>query len=79
MSVNGRRKGHTRQDLLACARRFSISARRANAIIDDVLDAVATWPRVSRDIGVDASFAREIERAHRVKPLRQTRSPSLNP
>lgn len=60
MSVNGRRDGFTRADLRACARTASLKQRRADAILDEVVAAVAEWPRVAEGVGVREDHIRRI-------------------
>jgi serine/threonine-protein kinase HipA len=45
MSINGRRDGFSKKDLLAVAGQFSI--RSADAIMERVAEAVAAWPRLA--------------------------------
>ncbi len=50
MSINGKRDKLTRDDLLAVGK--SISLAKPENIIDEVIDAVAQWPRLSKNAGV---------------------------
>lgn len=50
MSVNGRFDRIGRADLLECARQNNI--KDASAIIDDVCDAVSSWPTIAKDCEV---------------------------
>ncbi len=53
MSVNGKFDGIRRADLLACAGKNSVTD--ASAIIDEVCEAVSTWPAVALDCGIPRS------------------------
>jgi serine/threonine-protein kinase HipA len=61
MSVNGKREGFEREDLLALARAADIKKARAEQIIDRVLDAVRRWPEFAGEAGVADARIREIE------------------
>ncbi|HET7674135.1 MAG TPA: type II toxin-antitoxin system HipA family toxin [Gammaproteobacteria bacterium] len=65
MSINGKRDGITRDDLLAVADRFRITAPRAQGIIDDVVQAVARWPEFAAAAGIDEKMTRAIGGLHR--------------
>lgn len=78
MSVNGKRRDHTRQDLIACARAFSIPPRKANAIIEDVRAAVSRWPQLCRELDVEPELASMVNNTLRVRefgPARRAASP----
>jgi serine/threonine-protein kinase HipA len=64
MSVNGKRDGVTRDDLMHVAKEMSV--KQCGAIIDEVVDAVSNWPDYARDAGVDAAKIQSIGRAHRL-------------
>lgn len=50
MSVNGKFDGIDRPDLLACANQNNI--KDAPIIIDEICDAVSTWPVIAKECGV---------------------------
>ncbi|HET9678998.1 MAG TPA: type II toxin-antitoxin system HipA family toxin, partial [Gammaproteobacteria bacterium] len=52
MSVNGKRKGITRDDFLTIAQRFRITKPRAINIIADVENAIVRWPEFAKTAGV---------------------------
>ncbi len=58
MSVNGRFDGINRADLMACAAKNSISD--AVDIIDEVCEAVSTWPALALDCGVPRTVIDQI-------------------
>ncbi len=63
MSVNGKRDGITRDDLLAVGREMGV--KRAAAIVDEVAAALSGWPDFAHDAGVEAAKVESISRAHR--------------
>jgi serine/threonine-protein kinase HipA len=65
MTVNGKRDGFTREDLLAVAALFGI--RRAGEVIEEVADAVARWPHIAGECGVRKPLIREIGGTHRME------------
>lgn len=64
MSLNGKRDGFTRHDLLAVGE--SISIPKPGEIIDEVLSAVNRWGEFARDAGVSNEFEKEIAGYHRL-------------
>ncbi len=67
MSVNGKRDGFERADLLGLADVAGIKARRANAIVDQVVESVRSWSDFADEAGVGDETAARIARAHRVE------------
>ncbi len=63
MSVNGKREGIRRDDLLAVGREMSIKKREA--IVNAIVAAVEDWPRFAAEAGVDEAQAASIGAAHR--------------
>ena len=66
MSLNGKRDGFTREDLMTVAATASLQARRAADIIDEVRTAVAQWPRYAAAAELDPVEAARIGAAHRL-------------
>jgi len=64
MSINGKRDGITRDDLLHVGKEMSV--KQCESIIDEVIGAVSNWPDYARAAGVDASKIQSIEKAHRL-------------
>jgi serine/threonine-protein kinase HipA len=64
MSVNGKRDGVTRKDLLLVGKEMSI--RSSTRIIDEIVDVVTSWPRYGGEVGVDEEEIRAIGRSHRI-------------
>ena len=62
MSVNGKFKGITREDLLAVANRFGIGT--AKKVIQEVNEAVSNWMGFARETGVDHNEALKIKGHH---------------
>ena len=63
MSVNGKREGISRQDMLAVSAEMNI--KQGREIIDDVVASVADWPRYARDAVVEPARIEAIGRTHR--------------
>ena len=61
MSINGKRDDFTFDDFVACARTVSIARRRMRAILEDVREAVAKWPRFADTAGVESDWRRVID------------------
>ena len=66
MSMAGKRDGFERGDLLRFAATCGLKSRMANRIVDEVVAAVADWPRFAADAGVPPVDVRRIANAHRL-------------
>ncbi len=66
MTLNGKRDHFDSADFLALSRRFAIDDARALTIIQQVTDAVAQWPELAREAGVDAESIAAISRELRL-------------
>lgn len=64
MTINGKRDHFTRDDLQTVG--ASIGIARPDHILEEIVDVVATWPDVAREVGVDPGRAAEIGRALRL-------------
>ncbi len=64
MSVNGKRDGFKRSDVLDPARKFGI--KNAGEILDRVLEIVSRWPQYAHVAGVSTSQAKSIAATHRL-------------
>lgn len=62
MSVNGKFKNITREDVLSVANRFAIGT--AAKVIKQVAEAVGAWPEIATEAGVDPSEIRRISADH---------------
>jgi len=65
MTVNGKRDGFVKQDLLDVAKRFRI--KKPDAILGDVVSAVKKWPEFAGAAQVDASAISHIQSALRLE------------
>ena len=65
MTVNGKRDGFERTDLLAVARQFGVKG--ASGMLDEVATAVGRWPFFAKECGVSASLRKKIGQTHRLK------------
>jgi len=69
MSMNGKRDGFDLEDFRACASLVSMKRGRADDILNQVLAAVARWPRFADQAGVDVESATRIANTHRTDIL----------
>ena len=67
MSVNGRRDDFTRADIEACADTAGLARHRARTMLDEVLAAVAQWPRLAAEAGIEAGWRTGIAASHRLR------------
>lgn len=65
MSVNGKRDGFERADLMAPAEQFGLKG--ASEALRQTADAVARWPAFAKECGVNSSLLRKISETHRTK------------
>jgi serine/threonine-protein kinase HipA len=65
MSLNGKRDGFSRSDLITVGR--SIGIAKPGRIIDQVREAVNDWSIYAGRAGVKASIRNEIARHHRIQ------------
>jgi serine/threonine-protein kinase HipA len=72
MSVNGKRTGFTRGDLLAVADQFGV--KRADEIIDQVASAVSQWRRYASETGVGSELQEAIAKTHRLEIMKAPRA-----
>jgi len=66
MTIAGKRDGFTVADLRAVAKAAGLRRGRAERILDEVASAVAEWPQIAADVGVDKVMRDHIRRAHRL-------------
>jgi len=64
MSINGKRDDFNQNDLIKVGE--SISLRRPQGIIDEVLSAIDDWPNHAKEAGVDQTAILEIRRHQRI-------------
>ena len=67
MSVGGKREGFERADLERFAESSGLRKTIAVGVVDQVVSAVAMWPRFAAEAGVEEQSLRRIGEAHRVR------------
>jgi len=65
MSMNGKRDGFMREDLLVPAKVADIKKVRAEQMVDRVIEAVRRWPDFAGEAGVSDALAKEIQDSQR--------------
>ncbi len=65
MSMNGKRDGFMREDLLAPAKVADIKKVRAEQMVDRVIEAVRRWPDFAGEAGVSDALAKVIQDSQR--------------
>lgn len=66
MSINGKRRGFIRDDLLSLAGLAGIKTPHANEMLDRVIDAVRNWDDYAEKAGVNEIQRDKIKTAHRI-------------
>ena len=66
MTLAGKRSGFERDDLVRFAIASGLKRPTARRVVEQVVDAVADWPRFAADAGVPAGDIRRIARMHRL-------------
>jgi len=64
-SINGKFDDFTRADLIEFGKKFGI--KKAKFIIDEVIDAVAKWPSIAKEIEIPQDSISLIQNNHRLK------------
>jgi len=67
MTLNGKRDNFTLEDFRACARSANMQRGRAEKIIDEVRQVVATWPDYAVAVGVPIDWREKISRTLRLE------------
>ena len=67
MSINGKREGFEREDLLALASTAGIKKARASQMLDRVIEAVRRWPDFAGKAEVPDRRVNEIQRKQSIK------------
>jgi len=67
MSLNGKQDDFEFADFKALAKLAGLKRGRDRRLLQEVREAVSSWPEFAREAGVPADVAQSIERAHRVK------------
>jgi serine/threonine-protein kinase HipA len=66
MSINGKTDGFTGEDLLSVGRFAGLSMGQAAEIVSQVTEAVAGWPRLAREAGLEQGRIERIAATHRL-------------
>jgi len=66
MTINGKRDGFTRDDLMVLAENVTNFKREAAQIIERTLDVVSNWPVYSQAANVAEDFSKKIRNLHRL-------------
>jgi serine/threonine-protein kinase HipA len=66
MSINGKRDRFTVADLRAASAVGGLKRGRAEAILAEVVEAVAGWSEIAGEVGVDERMVEQIARSHRL-------------
>jgi len=69
MSLQGKRDGYERDDLIEFARVGGMKAVRAKRILNDVAEAVARWPQCAEQAGIDGSQISQVRNGLRLTDL----------
>ena len=64
MTLNGKRDGFTRADLLEPAKQFGI--KNARAIIKEVVESVSKWSEVAKKVNIPQDVVAQIAATHRL-------------
>lgn len=67
MSLNGKRDGFTLADLRKVGTVATLKRSQADDVLAQVTEAVAAWPRLAAEAGLDEERVERIERAHRLR------------
>ena len=62
MTINGRREGFVKQDLLASAKNMGVRKAKAEEIISDVEESLAKWPQFAEEALVSKAVSEAISR-----------------
>lgn len=67
MSINGKRDGFSRDDLLTIASLISnFSRKKADNIIDHTISVISQWPQIAAEEKVPGSLIEEVSESHRL-------------
>ncbi|MFP5349791.1 MAG: type II toxin-antitoxin system HipA family toxin, partial [Gammaproteobacteria bacterium] len=67
MTVNGKRDGFTLEDFKACAKAASMKRGRAEAIVGEVIKAVARWRDYADEAGLAPVLRDQVQRVLRLE------------
>jgi serine/threonine-protein kinase HipA len=66
MTINGKRDGFTVADLREVAKLAGLPRGRAESILAEITDVVASWPSVAAEVSVEPQLAQRIADSHRL-------------
>jgi serine/threonine-protein kinase HipA len=67
MSINGKRNDFTVADLRVVADVGGLKRGRAEAILAEVVDVVASWREIAQEVGIDEGMVEQIASSHRLR------------
>ena len=65
MSINGKRDGFEREDLIQLAKTADIKKGRAEQMVQSVIEVIRRWPDYARKAGVSEDQLKKIKNSHR--------------
>lgn len=65
MSINGKRDGFEREDLIQMAKTADIKKVRAEQMVQRVIEVIRRWPDFARKVGVSEEQVKKIKNSHR--------------
>ena len=75
MSINGKRDGIDRSDLVALAGLAGIKKVKANEMVDRVVEAVGRWPQFAAKVEITDEIIAKIRNGHWIEDLSRTVKP----
>ena len=69
MSVNGKRDGFTKEDLITFAIYSGIKSERAYEMLDNIIKSVKQWEKIACETGIDETRIHQIRKTHRLSLL----------
>ena len=64
MSINGKRDGFEREDLIQMAKKADIKKVHAEQMVQRVIEVIRRWPDIARNVGVSEEQVKKIENSH---------------
>ncbi|HEV7941670.1 MAG TPA: hypothetical protein VGP17_02570 [Solirubrobacteraceae bacterium] len=65
-TINGKRDGFTVADLREVGKLAGLARGRAESILAEITDVVASWPSVAAEVSVEPQLAQRIADSHRL-------------
>lgn len=66
MSINGKRDGFDREDLIQMAKTADIKKVRAGQMVQNVIEVIRRWPDFAKKAGVSEEQVKKIKDSHRI-------------